>query len=1088
MGLGLRLFVLLLSLLALISLGTIIFTKGFLLKRTVVNKTSECSVDFTIQSERHGEEGCWMHRRYRKAVLIVIDALRYDFMLFNSSLADDTAQYFENKLPVLYELLQRKPLNSRLYKFVADPPTTTLQRLKGLTTGSLPTFVDAGSNFASYEITEDNVIDQLRKLNKRITFMGDDTWMGLFPGRFQRSFPFPSFDVMDLHTVDHGILEHLLPELRRSDWDVAIAHFLGVDHCGHRFGPSHIEMSKKLRQMDIMLRSIVEQMEEDTVLFVMGDHGMTRTGDHGGDSQSELEAGLFIYSPAQITATPLPKDPSQYGTVSQIDLVPTLSLLLGVPIPFSNLGTVMMELFNHCPWWKTGNSKIKQTYHSLKALRLNAYQVNGYLEAYKPLAGDLDVGQLEKLQKLFIHSEADLQNLLTAMVKNNDNRDVERRMQILEDHYFTYLMELNHCAEKTWAKFDMGSVYLGLTVVFVSVAGTVALLVLTNTGQETVSWKMYLCVGGCLVITVFGVVQKSYMSNSSMPFILGTFDLLVFVFMVFAVMNMSQKKKEGHTDSDSGKMADIVKLPKLDTLISCVVCFLTFVSYFSNSFVVYEDKLMTFLTQTLLVVLSFFAAADIFYREKAADIDRREKSGPQKRPHNFDVIKLLTHPSCMTLILAVLMMICVRASSVFHACREEQVNCEISAFLEPLSESNSRNARYMFSIACLVITVFSSRLWLRHFGNLNGNSFPVLCARYAIPAAAVCLALHWALTGLPAKILDSLEPWQQVALPRAAYFLLGLCLVAILFSPLCIYKLPTTNDHEFQLYPGLSRNQIIPSLFSHVKQNFRQQLANQKSEDKPPVVYGLGSMYSASIVFLVTVCCLLISLLLGDGMSPSVFLMLLVQFLYLELCAQLYGHKSSEGVSIFMLPVIGWGLLTSLFFYNSGHQATVTTIRWEVAFTGFHGNHESNIVPAVLVALNTFSSYILFTVASPLLLFSQRVRTGLITVFSKAKLDVPEKGDFSLNEEPAVLRTAIFRLFLSIILFQCLKLFASMCAAALHRRHLMVWKIFAPRFVFEATSSFLVFELCSLMYLFVLRVDSALNRWVSCLAETQKTK
>lgn len=48
-------------------------------------------------------------------------------------------------------------------------------------------------------------------------------------------------------------------------------------------------------------------MEEDTVLFVMGDHGMTRTGDHGGDSQGELEAGLFIYSPAQITATPLPK-------------------------------------------------------------------------------------------------------------------------------------------------------------------------------------------------------------------------------------------------------------------------------------------------------------------------------------------------------------------------------------------------------------------------------------------------------------------------------------------------------------------------------------------------------------------------------------------------------------------------------------------------------------------------------------------------------------------------------------------------------------------------------------------------------------
>lgn len=36
-----------------------------------------------------------------------------------------------------------------------------MQRLKALTTGSLPTFIDAGSNFASYAIVEDNLIKQL---------------------------------------------------------------------------------------------------------------------------------------------------------------------------------------------------------------------------------------------------------------------------------------------------------------------------------------------------------------------------------------------------------------------------------------------------------------------------------------------------------------------------------------------------------------------------------------------------------------------------------------------------------------------------------------------------------------------------------------------------------------------------------------------------------------------------------------------------------------------------------------------------------------------------------------------------------------
>lgn len=42
---------------------------------------------------------------------------------------------------------------------------------------------------------------------------------------------------------------------------------------------------------------VIETLDEDTVLFLMGDHGMTRTGDHGGDSNDEVDAALFVYSP-----------------------------------------------------------------------------------------------------------------------------------------------------------------------------------------------------------------------------------------------------------------------------------------------------------------------------------------------------------------------------------------------------------------------------------------------------------------------------------------------------------------------------------------------------------------------------------------------------------------------------------------------------------------------------------------------------------------------------------------------------------------------------------------------------------------------
>ena len=62
-------------------------------------------------------------------------------------------------------------------------------------------------------------------------------------------------------------------------------------------------------------------------------------------------------------------------TVSQIDLVPTISLLLGLAVPFSSLGTVVLDLFSHCPWWPARGSRIKRVYHVVKALRLNANQV-----------------------------------------------------------------------------------------------------------------------------------------------------------------------------------------------------------------------------------------------------------------------------------------------------------------------------------------------------------------------------------------------------------------------------------------------------------------------------------------------------------------------------------------------------------------------------------------------------------------------------------------------------------------------------------------------------------------------------------------
>jgi GPI ethanolamine phosphate transferase 3 subunit O len=140
--------------------------------------------------------------RKSKVVILLVDALKYEFGVYDNNLVNPLP--YQNKLPIINELLKRYPERTRFLKFISDPPTTTLQRLKGMTTGSLPTFIDMGSNFATPEINEDNVIDQIVTSNLTGVFMGDSTWIELFPKRFKRKYSYPSFNIHDLDAVDNG--------------------------------------------------------------------------------------------------------------------------------------------------------------------------------------------------------------------------------------------------------------------------------------------------------------------------------------------------------------------------------------------------------------------------------------------------------------------------------------------------------------------------------------------------------------------------------------------------------------------------------------------------------------------------------------------------------------------------------------------------------------------------------------------------------------------------------------------------------------------------------------------------------------------
>jgi hypothetical protein len=350
------------------------FASGFLLSRTEMETVSTAN-----SSPDHRDK--LSSPLYKKLVVVIVDALRWDFA--------------RDRLPNTLFAGRQSRLVS--LQFRSDPPTTTAQRLKGMTTGSLPTFIDVSRNFGSNSIGEDNWIDQLERAGKRVVVLGDDTWENLFPGRFTRKYLFPSFNVKDLDTVDNGVLTHFDDEFRNtSSWDVMIAHFLGVDHAGHTFGRDTSQLSAKLEQMDLFLSKLVPRIGKETLLVIMGDHGMTASGNHGGASEDELQCGLIVVSPS------LPASHESSRSVPQVDLVPSLCLLLGLPIPFGNLGRVIPELFH------------REDYDT--ALSLNVWQVRRYVAAYAE-AHKLAF-PLQDLQRLATMSGEEYLNAAAAMCRS----------------------------------------------------------------------------------------------------------------------------------------------------------------------------------------------------------------------------------------------------------------------------------------------------------------------------------------------------------------------------------------------------------------------------------------------------------------------------------------------------------------------------------------------------------------------------------------------------------------------------------------------------------------------------------------------
>ncbi|KPV78094.1 uncharacterized protein RHOBADRAFT_50606 [Rhodotorula graminis WP1] len=1053
-----------LTLLALLH-GTalVLFTRGFLLTRKALPNVNDCS---PVAASGNLDASCSLPPTHDKLVFLVVDALRADFVL---PVAEPAAanEFYANHIPLAGRLTDAQPTQSFLAHFIADAPTTTLQRIKGMTTGSLPTFIDAGSNFAGEQADEDNWLWQAKRAGKRIALAGDETWLNVFPRGGKSSvwaeglvYPYDSFDVEDLDTVDRGVREHLLElldEPRQREWDIVVAHGLGLDHAGHRFGAEHRETTRKLRETEQLLRDVVERLGDNTLLVVVGDHGMTDRGDHGGDSRDEVDAALWVYSKTPLIdaawfehALDSPSHPAaslrasasasvdladrfelawpekglagSTRSVSQIDLVPTLSLLLGLPIPFGNLGLPIPELFyrtSELPvapapaspssaagepaqrpkrsFFGLGSSSSQperrdhevlsplQTY--LQATLLASSELSHYLLTYTALPSGKDL--LPSMPELSFILEVAKSAYKGAHAPGHSRDDMERRAL---DKFVAFERKARDKARHVWARFDPVLMGAGLAVFLGSLLVAARLAGAAKRGPSS-RFLVGRAVEGSLAALVVGAGLAAAGGLAGRPTVLGA----LFVAAVGAEFGVVFAPSASSVPAAFG-LKQYLSLRQFAPVLPLVAHAAVFGS---NSLTVFEDSVVLYLLTTLLVVSLVRAFA-----------------APEARLRN----RLVAY--------SVVGLVCVRLMSVSTICREEQVpRCHPTFYLAPGSTASKVVLGLSVAAALVVPTVLRSSLAV----SKSNEGVAPLFLGVGVRALLLGGSAYWALDHAVAAGSYGATGTELAGVAKTGFaraVLVAGTLAATLvwrLSPLCI----RVQREQVQNSTGqAARTQIKVIGFANALGSsyllfFGAAFSLLVLVSPPPAQLVL-------VLHLVVLVCLLE---IWDSERDVAHLTSsLASTASLE--AFLQGDDLGDGAGGFppapphtgptFVQLSTLALLAHLSFFATGHQAALSSIQWSSAFIGFPT--VTYPFSPLLVTLNTLSGFVLTALALPL--------------FVLWNVPPPLKDQGALFAPRHLLRAGAGYL----AYFAGLALASAACAAHL-RRHLFVWKVFAPRFM-----------------------------------------
>ena len=306
---------------------------------------------------------------------------------------------------------------------------------------------------------------------------------------------------------------------------------------------------------------------------------MTEDGMHGSDSPAEVESALFFYSKTIRFST----SNDVVKTIDQIDLVPTISLLLGLPVPFSNLGFIIPEVFVD-----------RDRLSLVNAARFNAQQLDRYLTAYYETAiyGNLLPLDYTRLKDQFHEIE------FQYMDSNGNVSDVTKFYR----QYEQYAKEVQRIFRRLLTR-DLKAIFAGIVLIFVACCVNFSLF-----------WHGSRCLSSVRIRQSFvrATICAALTSLSlSLLLRISVAESLLFGVAAGSGLGFLSLNKKGLRTISFSQVTGTGCLGSIVLLLQCIILF-------SDSYIHNEDAVVDYAVKTALVVYLFVTIrSQVRHREAA---------------------------------------------------------------------------------------------------------------------------------------------------------------------------------------------------------------------------------------------------------------------------------------------------------------------------------------------------------------------------------------------------------------------------------------------------------------------------------------